>query len=418
MKKQLIFLLLPLFCSLFAIDGQVLTTLSRNLEDQWLEILPGRPPMVNIASQVVRKQPFQIRIFFRNPMIADSKANVDASLKITRPDGTVLHQTQKDVNLYHSACTSSQNLLLSPFHIAVDFEPADKTGTYRIDVVLKDRNSGKTTPLKTTIELVDQLPVKGKKTDWQKLLKEYYVAQRPELVLPAFQEMLNFMEQQKKAKKNINPLPMTASFFFILQDNPQLWNDFFRLTDSLPHNQKLHAAGIINSLGPEAVRKAESIVGSDTKSLLNRRAVNLFKVDRITRPVHLDILWCEFFARGTVAPLRKIIHALNQLQNSMSPEKFKELKAPTKQDQENLMKALIGRAALWSLSSNARQHKLVFFYLEGLFLRKRTGTDFTQGTVGLILKKMIEEQESKKAQAENSTSPEKSQPPAAPQKAD
>ena len=394
MKQLLSFLFLAIMFSLSAIEGQVVPTLSKNMEDQWIELLPERPPIINAISTVVRGQPFQLRFFFRNPALAGQKADVAASVRITDPNGRILHETKEDVTLCRALRTDKRNFSLSPFHLAMNFDDQNPSGPYRIDVLLKDRNSGATVPLQTTIQLADALP-RSKPIPWQKMLNEYYADQHPEQILSAFREMLKFLEKGKQDHK-FNPIPRTAPFYFLLQDNPQTWHDFFRLTDTLPHKQKLYAAGIINSLGPDAVKQASAVVGQETRSLLNRRAVNLFLVKKVSLPLHLDILWSEFFIRGTADPLKKIIGSLDLLRSNMTPAQFKTLKAPTKQDRENLMKTMIGRAALWSLSANAKQHKLVLFYLEGFFLHKKTGSDFSRAVVGLILKKIIDEQNTKK----------------------
>lgn len=406
MKQILTLLFLTLFCSLNAIEGQVLTTLAKNIEDQWVELLPLRAPMISMVSKVVRGQPFQIRILFRNPVLAEQKADVAGSLKITGPDGKVLHETKEDVTLFRATCQDSRNLQLSPYHAVMSFEEKDPSGLYRIDLLLKDRNSGEYVPLRTAIQLEDRLPLPDKPVPWQRMLNQYYASPHPEQILSAFREMLKLLEEKQRQGKS-NPIPLTAPFYFLLQDNPQLQNEFFRLTETLPRNQKLHAAGIINSLGPEAVKAAISSAGPETRALLNRRAVNLFEVKEVSRPIHLDVLWSEFFIRGTAEPLKKIVGALDLLRSNMPPEQFRKLPNPTQKDRENLVRTLIGRAALWSLSSNAKQHRLVQFYLEGFFLQKRTGSDFSRALVGLILKKQMEDEE-KKTPSEGTRPSEKS----------
>ena len=410
MKLLLSLLFLTVLLPLCAIEGQVVVTLSKNIEDQWIELLPIRPPVVNTVSAVVRGQPFQVRIFFRNPVLAGETADVAASVRITGPDGRIYHETKEDVTLCRAVRTNSRNLFLSPFHLAIQFEEQDPSGIYRINVLLKDRNSGETSPLQTAIQLTDRLPQRAT-VPWPKMLKEYYRAQHPEQILPAFRDMLKSLDGKKQTDK-FNPIPRTAPFYFLLRDNPQMWEEFFRLTDTLPHRQKLYAAGIINSLGPDAVKQASGIAGPEMKTLLNRRAANLFEIPKVTLPLHLDVLWSEFFIRGTAEPLKKIVGSLDLLRGNMTPEQFKKIPNPTKQDRDNLLKTLIGRAALWSLSANARQHKLVLFYLEGFFLHRKTGSDFSRAAVGLILKKIIEEQEKNtgKAPAQLAVQPQQKTP--------
>ncbi len=392
MKRILFLLILGLSGTLAAIEGQVLATLARNLEDQWKELLPEREPIVSTISMVTRGQPFQIRIVFRLPALAeDRKADVTASLRITAPDGKLFRSEEEQVLLRGPLPADGHALLLAPHPLVLCFERGDPNGEYGIEVLLKDHVSGRTASLRTGVQLVDRLP-SGPPVFWQTMRKLYYAEPHPERILPAFQEMLPFLEE-KKRERNWNPTSLTASFYFLLRNNPQLLDEFYRLSDTLPHNQKLEAAGIINSLGADAVRRARQLSGSEMHSLLNLRAVNLFRMEKITRPIHLDLLWSEFFADGTAAPLKKIVGALDLLRFNMTPEQFRKLKQPTPQDREKLIRTLIGRAALWSLSANAREHDLVFWYLEGFFFRRRTGSDFSRIAVGVLLKQILSERE-------------------------
>lgn len=73
----------------------------------------------------------------------------------------------------------------------------------------------------------------------------------------------------------------------------------------------------------------------------------------ITQPTHLDMMWVSFFATGDTRYIDRVAEAAGMF---LSDDKMRELAASAKdnpQAREQVMKAAIGRAAVWSLSSNA-----------------------------------------------------------------
>ena len=81
-------LLLFAACGVHAVEGNLVVTLSQNLQDQWEHILPGRPPQVSTVSRVVPGQPFSIRLVLGRFALKDGAADVTADLEQVNPDGT------------------------------------------------------------------------------------------------------------------------------------------------------------------------------------------------------------------------------------------------------------------------------------------------------------------------------------------
>ena len=81
-------LLLFAACGVHAVEGNLVATLSQNLQDQWEHILPGRPPQVSTVSRVVPGQPFSIRLVLGRFALKEGAADVTADLEQVNPDGT------------------------------------------------------------------------------------------------------------------------------------------------------------------------------------------------------------------------------------------------------------------------------------------------------------------------------------------
>jgi hypothetical protein len=85
----------------------------------------------------------------------------------------------------------------------------------------------------------------------------------------------------------------------------------------------------------------------------------------------LDMLWADFFATGEAAPLRKIVSALQYSEHSGALERY-ATSAKTNKDRDDAMLDATFKAAMWSLQSNAKQHRKVgeileqFYFADGL----------------------------------------------------
>jgi hypothetical protein len=80
-------------------------------------------------------------------------------------------------------------------------------------------------------------------------------------------------------------------------------------------------------------------------------------------PTVLDMLWADFFATGEAAPVRRIVVALNYDKYSGALDRYAKSEK-TEKDRNDAILDTVFKAAMWSLESNAQQHRRVGEILE------------------------------------------------------
>jgi hypothetical protein len=83
-------------------------------------------------------------------------------------------------------------------------------------------------------------------------------------------------------------------------------------------------------------------------------------------PTVLDMLWADFFATGEAMPIRRIVVALKYEKYSGALDRYAKSEKTEKDRDEAILEAVF-KAAMWSLESNARQHRRVGETLEQIF---------------------------------------------------
>ena len=83
-------------------------------------------------------------------------------------------------------------------------------------------------------------------------------------------------------------------------------------------------------------------------------------------PTVLDMLWADFFATGDAVPIRRIVVALNYDKYAGALDRYSKSKK-SEQDRKEAMLETVFKAALWSLESNARQHRRVGDTLDHIY---------------------------------------------------
>jgi hypothetical protein len=108
---------------------------------------------ISSATRVVRGQHFMLFPFFRGFTPDKSgECRIDLDVRILRPDGKTYHE-QEGIEAVRQVADPG-NVLLPVDLIGVFFEPEDPLGTYRVEVVARDRVKKVTAKDRATIELV------------------------------------------------------------------------------------------------------------------------------------------------------------------------------------------------------------------------------------------------------------------------
>jgi hypothetical protein len=105
-----------------------------------------------------RGETIGVTLLFSGMALADDlSADVSYDIKVTEPDGTIdPSSSQTGVAALKEKVPARFNVLDSRSTFSIHFEPGDKVGPYRIDVLLKDNIGGKKVALTRSIELLDK----------------------------------------------------------------------------------------------------------------------------------------------------------------------------------------------------------------------------------------------------------------------
>jgi len=370
-----------------AFEGKIFCTKAQNIQDQWIGILPGRPPTIPLCAQVVRQEPLGVNIMFLNPTIKDGKINVTGKLKVQTPAGKTLMEAPLQPQT--PPCRDNRAVFMFPDSAVMCFEPQDAVGTYVFSAELKDENSGVTSTARASVKLEEKISTPPDKTPFA-AIENYYKNPAPQNILPAFKEFLGAVPAMKqKQGDDFNPLSCLAMFVYLLQANPQVQGDFARLVNSLknPEEQSFGAV-ILHELGDWPF----ALLSPEAQTYWKPQLAGVFQVAKVTTPWQLDVLWSEFFVTGKRAPLEKIVAEIKLMEGNLSPENYKKLTTPTQQDQESLMRYMNGYAAAWSVASNTKQHPLVAFYLEAMLNRKEIQDQLTREMIAKAIENINNQQ--------------------------
>jgi hypothetical protein len=261
------------------------------------------------------------------------------------------------------------------------FDPPDALGSYVFSVTLKDENSGKQIQAQTTLKLVENYSGKIL-PDPLKAMGNYYSEPAPQNIIPAFKQFIAKIPELSR-KNNFNPIPILALFYYALAENPQVWDEFIKYTGAIVRPE-LKQLGVI--IIHELDAKLFSQLSESDQKHWNPQNAGIFRVNAITNAIQLDILWSEFFITGKVKPVIQIANAIANVKNNISIEDFKKIPAPTMENKQSLMLYLTGVAANWSITSNAKQHRLVNFYLEVAVARNEFKDELVKTTIAKAIK--------------------------------
>ena len=378
MKKMFAMLMLVLAVALGAAEKQpgfsarIIPTKAVNIADQFVGILPGRPPFFPKVSKAVCGEPFTVQVVFSGAEIKNGKVSLSGKISLTAPDGKKTELPLQDFTAKLSGDT--RGVFLLPQNLQVSFDPPDPKGNYTFALELTDRNANKTATASASVENVESIPG-APESEAMKKLADNYRAPCPENIVPAFRAYLKMIPAQKqKEKQNFNPLPQLALFYFALKDNPQCVPAFAECFKKLHKEEKLLAAVVLNFVSESS---AKALNANQRKALAQQFSADPFVIEKAQAPWHLDICWSEFLIRGTKAPVMKVANALSLAGDGITIPDFKKIPQPTDEDKRKLVNQLTAMAAHWSIKSLAKSHPLVRFYIEAALMRKEIADPVT-----------------------------------------
>ena len=382
----------------FALDGKLMSTLAPNIEDQFAHIMPFRAPSVPYFGQCVRNQPVRLHLVLANPAVGkDGKVLVLVeSIKSINPNGKVkeLVEPGKPKIALQGVKKSKRDfsgVMLAGPSIEMILEDGDPLGKWWMVFTVRDRGDNSTREFAAEIELVEKLPGEPEKPmtagEMSAFLTGYYKKPDPAKIPAAFAAFLKWDAEDTPGKRAYDPLMWLCGFAELYKLNPQLRPGLIKSAAEYSDIHKLYVALILAEAGAEDAELAAA--DPELKRLFSEiktKGATPLAFETITNPAQLDALWMKFLVTGKFEPIRRLVYELRKRDGAMTLDELKKLgRKPTEKEIEKVMPSLIGGAAEWSLASNAKQHRLVAFYLEAMLGRKQYPDDGAAAKIGGML---------------------------------
>lgn len=381
--------------SSFALEGKLFFTLAPNVADEFVHIMPFRPPHIPNVTRCVRHQPVTLHLVLAKPATGkDGKVLVEIeSIKSVEPDGKIkeLVEPGKPLVALQGVKKNKRDfsgVMLSGLSLTMIGEDTDRLGKTRMTVRLRDKGDDSVKELAAEIELVEKLPVVPEKPmtvkEMDEFFTKYYRSPDPAKIPAAFEAFLRF-DEESVGKKTYDPLMWLRGFAELYRLNPQLRPALVKRAEKCSAVHRQYVALIL----AEAGAKDDELAAADPelkRMFDSDKGKAPLAFDKITNPAQLDALWMEFFVTGKFEPIRRMVGELRKRDGAMTAEEIRKLgRKPTAAEMKKFMNGIIGGAAEWSLASNAKQHKLVAFYLESMLRRKEYPDAAAAVKIGRIL---------------------------------
>lgn len=356
--------ILLLCCSAAAepFDFMLLTTRQDAAMDWWYAVPQPFALQATPVSSVNKGEYFRIIPIFKNYQTdLGRSAAITFDLKVTRPDGTVEPDLAELEG--HIGLAAPPDLLPAQAVINMCFEPDDPYGDYTIEVRAVDRVAQSTNTQHKIIQLKKFGIQPLDQAERDRLFLTYPVAPNPARALSAF-----LQTDEQFLDESFEPVWSAAWFFkTVIERNDYLFPLMIeQFAESKPKQQR----DII--LMAVLLGRAEQLPRLNAELKHFRRLIEGGRVPdpyaEITNARQLDMLWAEFFATGTVRPIKQIVRSLALVQHLGTLDKITagELDPDDPEVARKGFREAVFQSALWSLKSNAAQVPLVRHYCLGI----------------------------------------------------
>ncbi len=383
--------------NLAALDCNIVLTRAVNTADQFRYIMPNRPPVTPVTTVISRGERIQLPVFIAQCAEKDGKSKVLMTLSETTPD------SGRKVLLENKVVWDGKKpdgVALSPFYAEMEMDESDLTGKHVMTADFTDCTDGSTKSVEMPFTLKDAVfdSAEMPQEELEKFLVNYYRSPAPDRLPAAFDAFVKFAEKRSKDKK-FTPVSMLYGFARVMEINPYLMPEMIRRANGGSKFHQILFAMLFSGL-PEKMQKeyAGKLNAAVAGFCKHYGKVRPLEIKEIKSGADLDALWMEFMLTGRREPVRRIAECLKKVPMLPPDEAKKKMKQGGLSDEEkqHLMNFIICTAARWSLGSNARQHQLVFFYLEEMFCRDTLPDRFSKKQIQEILSKAAAEKKNNK----------------------
>ena len=261
----------------------------------------------------------------------------------------------------------------------LSFSAQDTPGTYRIAATVKDHVANLQVTVAQDVQLLAgnspvALPAGFDTAQASEWITHYYLNPQPRLLVP----VLMWISKDTTNYSNPNAWPPVLGLSeMILRDNPWLVPAFVaRLANAgTATAERATLLYVLAYVYRDDDNFALQLPESDREYFQLARHQHWPDPSReIIEGGQLDVLWGRFFATGAYAPIQALVAVLDHHVYHGKIEEFKKLPVKPGQPPVEVLKEITFNAALWSLKSNAKQHRLVHDYCAQI-LKNYKGTD-------------------------------------------
>lgn len=362
--KRMLLALAVLNAAVFAapFDATVILTRQDPSMDWWYAISQEFTPQLKRISSVSRGEYFCILPIFETYSInSNHEARISFDVEVIRPDGEIYLSLKQCEG--HEGIATPPHPLPSQAVLNLNFNSNDPFGEYKINVTAIDHVAGQTHQRSEMIVLKKFALIPLTKRERVDLFSSYATAPDPAKALSAFlQTEPSFFDEENE------PI-WSAIWFFktIFEKNEYLIPHMLNEYASASRKQKRNIIFVLSLLDQlDRLPRMSGELKTFQRLMKAGRTPNPY--DEITTGNQLDMLWAEFFATGTVKPIRQIISALNLVayRGTLEQIKLGELDPEKQAVYQDALLESVFQSALWSLRSNGKAHPLVFHYCVGI----------------------------------------------------
>ena len=334
-------------------------------DDVWNHTPSLISPVMTTTGEVAPEQRLDLVITAGNfSRDADGRADVAADFTVRYPGGRIQRLPGGFVVAGKTKVADSRTLLLSSQIPVWSADPGAVAGDYRFEITLHDRVGGADATRSVIVRVTDSnrpLSLDGP-ADLSKWVSGYFEDPKPRLALS---ELLAFSHTHNPFSKNALP-PLYGFFAQVMADNPWLMPQFKeKLATTTSHTERRMLAKVL----AYATRSRDDFGDDLPEGARKELAIARGEPMPVPSPepkfgAQLDVLWGQFFASGRFEPINELATVVKDylpFRGSLAAYKALETKPPTVPPE--VMKDVLLSSALWSLGSNARQHKLVHDYV-------------------------------------------------------
>lgn len=351
----------------FKLACSIFVSLQDPNRDWWFKVPPNSLPHIGETRKLFLGQKFSIFPFVSNAELTGEHFSVIYSIIITRPDG------QKSALIENSLFRGKKEgvdvILACPDVVSGVLDANFPVGKYKLQMTVYDEVSKQTATAENYFDVVEwsnPVPFVGEELV-DGFIKSFYFQPTPEILYSIFTSKDLNMEQ-KDAPNGLN-------YIYIGFLRSAFKNNMFilpKIMDQFPTASNLDRAKLIMLFAilgepPIEEEKLREYEVKYQESMRKHFPLDAYADwDPVMGAAQMDMLWGEFFATGTYAPVRQIMSALSltnelEVMERIAAQKRKPL---DKDEWRSFMLGILNRAALSTIARNAFDFDLVRKYCE------------------------------------------------------